>query len=91
MQQPCLTTSNNLHPCTYLDTYEDCKGSVCAKPHKGRWKTYWENRLHGDTFYSFFTNRMLVDGKKRKSNGREVRKMKDFKNEQHLIVAIIWA
>lgn len=62
-----------------------------AKPHKGRWKTYWENRLHGDTFYSFFTNRMLVDGKKRKSDGREVRKMKDFKNEQHLIVAIIWA
>lgn len=39
-------------------------------------KSGWENRLHLGTFFGFFTNRILVDGKKSLLNITELRKMK---------------
>lgn len=80
----CLTTSNSLHPCPYLDTCKECTVSMCAyvpgKNHqvslKENGKTYWESRLRGGKFSVFFTNRILVNDKKMKLNG--VRKNECF-------------
>lgn len=82
MWRSCFTTSNSLHPCPYLDTCEEYTVSMCAyvpgKNHqaslKENGKIYWESRVHGGTFSGFFTNRILVNVKKRKLNGRKVRK-----------------